>query len=70
LHLKDVPIIATSGGIFDQPSNVSVEQVGTAQIDFTSCTTMTLSYAFTQGEFAGLSGTIDEKTIVPLAGCP
>jgi hypothetical protein len=70
LHLKDVPIIATSGGIFDQPSNVSVEQVGTAQIDFTSCTTMTLSYAFTQGEFAGLSGTINERAIVPLAGCP
>lgn len=69
LHLKNVPIIATSGGIFDQPSNVSVGQVGTAQIDFTSCTTMTLSYTFTQGEFAGLSGSIDEKAIVPLTGC-
>lgn len=69
LHLKDVPIIATSGGVFNQPSNVSVGQVGTAQIDFTSCTTMTLSYAFTQGEFAGLSGTINENVIVPLAGC-
>jgi hypothetical protein len=69
LHLSDVPIIATSGGIFNQSSAVSVGQVGTAQIDFTSCTTMTLSYAFTQGEFAGLSGTINEKAIVPLAGC-
>lgn len=69
LNLTGVPIIATSGGVFNQPSNVTVTQVGTANIAFTSCTTMTLAYSFTQGEFSGLSGTIHEKAIVPLAGC-
>ncbi|MDE2257298.1 MAG: hypothetical protein KGK05_06000, partial [Xanthomonadaceae bacterium] len=69
LNLTGVPIIATNGGVFDQPSNVTVSEVGTANIAFTSCTTMTLTYTFTQGEFSGLSGTIHEKAIVPLAGC-
>ena len=69
LHLSDVPIAVTTGGVFDQPSAVSSTRVGTAQIDFTSCTTMTLTYTFTQGEFAGLGGTIHERAIVPLAGC-
>ncbi|MBS0570471.1 MAG: Ig-like domain repeat protein, partial [Proteobacteria bacterium] len=69
LNLGNVQILATSGGIFDAPSAVTETQVGTAQIDFTSCTSMTLKYAFTQGEFAGLSGTIKEQAIVPVAGC-
>jgi hypothetical protein len=69
LNLNNVPIIATSGGVFNQPSNVATTQVGTANIAFTSCMTMTLTYNFTQGEFSGQSGTIHERAIVPLAGC-
>jgi len=69
LKLDNVRILATTGGRFDTPSAVSETQVGTAQIDFTSCTSMTLKYAFTQGEFAGLSGTVDEQVIVPVTGC-
>lgn len=69
LTLHDVPIISTTGGVFDQPSTVDVQQVGTADIAFTSCTSMTLKYTFTAGEFEGLSGSIDERIIVPKPGC-
>ncbi|MGH8042928.1 MAG: hypothetical protein ACREPN_12910 [Rudaea sp.] len=69
LHLDHVAILATSGGIFNVPSDVPETQVGTADITFTSCNTMTLKYNFTQGEFNGLSGTINEQTVVPVSGC-
>ena len=69
LNLKDVPIVTTSGGVFNTPSEVTSVQVGSADVTFTSCTTMTLKYTFTQGEFSGLSGTIDYRTIGPSAGC-
>lgn len=69
LILSKVPIIATSGGIFNTPTQVNNVQVGTADVTFTSCTSMTLKYTFSQGEFSGLSGTIDERIIGPAAGC-
>jgi hypothetical protein len=69
LSMTGVPIIATSGGVFNQPSSVQRVQVGTADIAFTSCSSMTLSYTFTEGEFSGLSGTIAQSTIIPNASC-
>lgn len=63
LDLHDVKIIATTGGKFDEPTPVDVEQVGSADMNFTSCTTMTLKYSFDKGEFKGLSGTINEQVI-------
>jgi hypothetical protein len=69
LTLTGLPIYATQGGLFNDPTPISVSQVGTADITFTSCTAMTLHYAFTQGEFAGLSGTIAEQPVGPVGGC-
>lgn len=69
LDLHDVPIIATSGGIFNTPSAATSTQVGSADVDFQSCSTMRLTYTFTAGEFAGLSGSIDEHKIATEPGC-
>jgi hypothetical protein len=30
---------------------------------------MTIRYTFTQGEFEGLTGSMNEQTLVPMAGC-
>ncbi|MFT3792623.1 MAG: hypothetical protein QM741_16500 [Rudaea sp.] len=67
--LKQVPIYAVIGGAFDAPTRTLATQVGTADITFTSCTAMTLQYNFTQGEYTGLSGTIDEQNLTPQTGC-
>ncbi len=67
LTLTGVPIYASS----DAPplSGVVTTQVGTADITFNSCTAMTIAYTFTQGEFSGLSGSIDERADPAGAGC-
>ena len=69
LNFNGVPVYASSGGFFDSPLPTNLLQVGTADITFTSCSTMTIQYTFTQGEFAGLMGSIDEQTLVPVSGC-
>lgn len=69
LALQNVPIYATTGGVFNDVSDTRTQQVGSADISFTSCTTMTFAYAFTGGEFAGHSGTIEESAIEPVEGC-
>jgi hypothetical protein len=53
-----VPIYATTGGVFDNPTQTQIAQVGTANLAFQNCNTMTLAYTFTSGENAGKSGTI------------
>ncbi|HET9661283.1 MAG TPA: hypothetical protein VFP05_13185 [Thermomicrobiales bacterium] len=66
----DVPVYAVTGGVFDQPGPpVDSEPVGTADLTFTSCNTMTLDYTFTSGENAGLSGSIEERNPAPAPGC-
>lgn len=70
LSLHDVPIISTSGGVFNAPTPVTNVQVGKADITFNSCTSMTLKYVFDQGEFNGLTGTINERFLGPVPnGC-
>jgi hypothetical protein len=69
LSLSGVPIYATTGGVFNAPSKVTAEQVGTANVTFTSCNTMTLQYTFNQGDFNGLTGSINEQTVAGVAGC-
>lgn len=69
LNLKQVPIYAVTGGRFDASMRTTSLQVGTADISFSSCSAMTLQYQFTQGEFAGLSGSINEQKIAPEPGC-
>ncbi|HET8940789.1 MAG TPA: hypothetical protein VFN13_02225 [Rudaea sp.] len=55
--------------VFNTPSGVNSVHVGSADVIFTPCPTMTLKYTFTQGDFSGMSGTINEQTIGPTAGC-
>ena len=51
----ELTIFQTRNGVFDDPAEVSTVAVGTMVIEFTSCTTATLTYDLP--EF-GLSGTI------------
>jgi hypothetical protein len=68
--LTSVPIYATSGGVFDNATAPTAAPVGTATITFSSCTEATLSYAFTAGANAGLSGTLALTRTGPTpAGC-
>ena len=55
-----VPLFATTGGIFDLPSTPkpSTDQVGTATVMFTSCTSAQIQFNFTAGTTAGRMGTI------------
>lgn len=68
-NLNQVPIYAVIGGLFNAATRTAGLPVGTADITFTSCTTMTINYAFTQGEFAGLSGSVSEQKLVPNPSC-
>jgi hypothetical protein len=68
--LANIPIIETSGGIFDNPAGVTRVQVGAATISFQSCSAMTLTYQFTDGANQGLEGTIPLKRVLPApTGC-
>lgn len=57
--LAGIPIVQTSGGVFDNQATASTVQVGTANITFQSCTAMTLSYVFTSGNDAGQHGSMN-----------
>jgi hypothetical protein len=65
-------IISGSGGAFMDPtSTVKTTTVGSATVTFTSCTTMSLTYNFTDGINKGLSGTMGNLVRLgsPPAGC-
>ena len=68
--LTDVPIYATTGGIFNNSSAPTAAPVGTASITFQSCSAATLTYAFTAGASSGLTGTVHLTRTGPTpAGC-
>ena len=68
--LSNIAIVEASGGVFNNPTPVTRTQVGTVSIVFHSCTSMTLTYAFTAGSNTGLSGSIALQRIGdPPAGC-
>ena len=68
--LDDVGIFASSGGTFNAPGTVTTTQVGTASLDFSSCSAATLSYTFTTGANNGQHGTIALVRTTPApAGC-
>ena len=56
---NDIPIYATTGGVFDNPAKPQTTQVGTANIKYQNCNALSLSYNFTSGEIEGFSGTIN-----------
>ncbi|MEO5558854.1 MAG: hypothetical protein ABIO49_03730, partial [Dokdonella sp.] len=68
--LNDIGIFETTGGVFDHPASTSTRGVGTANLVFHSCSSATLSYAFTAGPNAGSRGTLELSRIIAVpAGC-
>jgi pseudomonalisin len=68
--LAGIPIIQTTGGVFDNSTPVSTTQVGSANITVQSCSAMTLTYHFTAGQNNGLSGTLNLQRLGPVPdGC-
>jgi hypothetical protein len=61
----NIPVFQGTGGQFNLPAPVTATQVGTANMTFTSCTSMTLSYVFTGGSEAGQSGSINQTRLGP-----
>jgi hypothetical protein len=70
--MANVPILETQGGVFDAvpgPSQATV-QVGTATVQFVGCTGLNVTYSFTGGSSAGLSGTLMLDRLGPVPpGC-
>lgn len=69
LTINQVPIYSVVGGAFNTATRTAGLQVGTADIMFSSCNTMSINYHFTQGEFAGLSGSVNEQKIALNPSC-
>ena len=68
--ITDAPIYAGSGGVFDNATAPTSSPVGTATITYQSCSAATLTYSFTAGANAGLSGTLNLTRTGPTpAGC-
>jgi len=66
----NVGIYETTGGAFNGSDAVTTRQVGTAQLQFLSCSAATLAYTFNVGENAGQSGVLNLSRIMPVpAGC-
>ena len=71
-HMAPLTLYETTGGIFDTPSAASQTSVavGTAVVNFSSCTNATLQFNFTGGGNAGHAGTINLTRVGPVpAGC-
>lgn len=69
-HLATVPIYVSSGGVFDQSSNTTTTQVGSADIRFLSCNSATLTYTFPSGSGFKSSGTLNLSRVGPVPkGC-
>lgn len=57
--LNDIGIYNTTGGVFDSAVMTSTAPVGNAKLTFHTCSSATLTYAFTTGENAGKTGTLN-----------
>ena len=68
----DLTVYSSTGGEFDSSAGiVTTQPVGTATLTFLTCFDATLDYTFTDGELAGLSGTIDLTRLgAALESCP
>ena len=68
--IDNIPIYASTGGIFNNSVKPTLTQVGIAQLVFQSCNTATLTFNFTGGSSSGQSGSISLLRIGPTpAGC-
>lgn len=66
----DLTLYASEGGSFDTADPATTTAVGTARLTLASCTSAQLHYTFTDGENAGLEGTLDlDRLGNPPTGC-
>lgn len=69
-YIEQIGIYTASGGKFDAPAPVNVQQVGTANLSIDSCQSLTLSYVFYAGVNAGQTGSVHLVRTGPVpAGC-
>ncbi len=69
-RVEQIGIYETRGGRFDRPHATNTEQVGSARLEFQSCAEASLSYSFSEGDNAGLSGQLALARVGPApAGC-
>ncbi len=57
--VNSIGIYDTAGGAFNQTEPISTTQVGSATLVYNSCTSATLTYAFTTGANAGRQGAMN-----------
>jgi plastocyanin len=68
--LENIGIYDSTGGVFDAHATTTTTQVGSATITYHSCTSATMTYTFTAGPNAGVSGTLELTRIgTAPAGC-
>ena len=69
-NLNGIGLFESTGGVFDRPADTDTVQVGTADLEFVSCSRATLDYRFTSGTFAGRNGRLDLQRVTAIpAGC-
>lgn len=69
-QLSGIQIYVSSGGVFDQQSDTTMKQIGSADLRFLSCSRATLNYRFQSGSGYPASGTLDLSRVGPVpAGC-
>ena len=66
--LANVGIYESRDGVFDHAADTTTVQVGHADIVFHNCSSATMTYAFTAGEQAGVSGQLELQRLGPVAG--
>ncbi len=57
--MENIPIYSTQGGALDYPSPITNSVVGTANLVFNNCNSVTLTYTFTGGSNSGTKGTLN-----------
>jgi hypothetical protein len=63
-------LYASFGGVFDTPFAALKTRVGRAKLNFRDCEHATLEYAFDEGDFSSISGSISLQRLDPApAGC-
>ena len=50
---SDLPLYSASGGVFDNPQDITLEEVGTMSLEFNDCTAAMVTYSFEGTELNG-----------------
>lgn len=62
-------VFETTGGAFDQGTEVTTSSVGTLEVEFTSCTTATATYDLNDSASGMLMGTFTLTRLSPVVSC-